>query len=827
MITLHNNGVFLAGGVPAAAGPVSPEEGRKRTMAWSILQAHNISGDPEHLQIRFDAMVSHDITYVGIIQQARASGMKEFPIPYALTNCHNSLCAVGGTINEDDHVFGLSAAKKYGGIYVPANQSVIHSYAREQMAKGGTMILGSDSHTRYGALGTMAVGEGGPELAKQLLKNTWDINYPKVVLVYLTGAPRRGVGPHDVAIALVKATFASGFINNCVLEFCGPGIAALPIDYRNGIDVMTTETTCLSSIWETDGVTEGFYRAHQRPEDYRELHPADGAYYDKYIEIDLSKVEPMIALPFHPSNAWTIHEFLENAADILAAVEADAQKRYPKAHVKLTDKIRDGGVWADQGVIAGCAGGLFDNITEAADILRGGSTGNGAFTLDIYPTSVPVSLELTKIGATADLLETGAVIKPSFCGPCFGAGDVPANNGLSLRHTTRNFPNREGSKPAEGQFAGVCLMDARSIAATAANGGRITAATDIDYTSVHHDYHFDKGVYDRRLYYGFGKADPSVELVMGPNITDWPKMQPLAENLLVELAAVLHDPVTTTDELIPSGETSSYRSNPLRLAEFTLSRREPAYVGRAKEIARLEAERRAGHLPAELRTVLNRVGDGEALATHTQFGSCIFANKPGDGSAREQAASCQKVLGGFAGGNGKRGSQVHGLRVQDQAARLAFLDGDQEEGVLLGREGEGENRHRPRVQGIDHLQAVRVYLDAPPFPRQEAQPVEPIAPGDLLKVREGASRLCAGGQGEIGGVRPDGADGAGEKFFAGGRNGQLGQKTVLVLGDGDLPTGVRGEGEAEKRLKGLLGGGIKLALKGLRLGVVRGLPGQV
>ena len=658
MITLHNNGVFLAGGVPAAAGPVSPEEGRKRTMAWSILQAHNISGDPEHLQIRFDAMVSHDITYVGIIQQARASGMKEFPIPYALTNCHNSLCAVGGTINEDDHVFGLSAAKKYGGIYVPANQSVIHSYAREQMAKGGTMILGSDSHTRYGALGTMAVGEGGPELAKQLLKNTWDINYPKVVLVYLTGAPRRGVGPHDVAIALVKATFASGFVNNCVLEFCGPGIAALPIDYRNGIDVMTTETTCLSSIWETDGVTDGFYRAHQRPEDYRELHPADGAYYDKYIEIDLSKVEPMIALPFHPSNAWTIHEFLENAADILAAVEADAQKRYPKAHVKLTDKIRDGGVWADQGVIAGCAGGLFDNITEAADILRGGSTGNGAFTLDIYPTSVPVSLELTKIGATADLLETGAVIKPSFCGPCFGAGDVPANNGLSLRHTTRNFPNREGSKPAEGQFAGVCLMDARSIAATAANGGRITAATDIDYTSVHHDYHFDKGVYDRRLYYGFGKADPSVELVMGPNITDWPKMQPLAENLLVELAAVLHDPVTTTDELIPSGETSSYRSNPLGLAEFTLSRRDPGYVGRTKEVDQLEKARvregadRELELEPRLKNIFKAInqieGNEQVTAKDTEIGSMIYAVKPGDGSAREQAASCQRVIGGLA-----------------------------------------------------------------------------------------------------------------------------------------------------------------------------------
>ena len=648
MIQLTDHGMYLVNGVPQETAATDREEARRRTMAWQILQAHNVSPDPMQLRIRFDAMVSHDITYVGIIQQARASGMKEFPIPYALTNCHNSLCAVGGTINEDDHVFGLSAAKKYGGIYVPANQSVIHSYAREQMAKGGTMILGSDSHTRYGALGTMAVGEGGPELAKQLLKNTWDINYPKVVLVYLTGAPRRGVGPHDVAIALVKATFASGFVNNCVLEFCGPGIAALPIDYRNGIDVMTTETTCLSSIWETDGVTEGFYRAHQRPEDYRELHPADGAYYDKYIEIDLSKVEPMIALPFHPSNAWTIHEFLENAADILAAVEADAQKRYPKAHVKLTDKIRDGGVWADQGVIAGCAGGLFDNITEAADILRGGSTGNGAFTLDIYPTSVPVSLELTKIGATADLLETGAVIKPSFCGPCFGAGDVPANNGLSLRHTTRNFPNREGSKPAEGQFAGVCLMDARSIAATAANGGRITAATDIDYTSVHHDYHFDKGVYDRRLYYGFGKADPSVELVMGPNITDWPKMYPLTENLLVELAAVIHDPVTTTDELIPSGETSSYRSNPLRLAEFTLSRRVPEYVGHAKDIAAQEAERREGKLPEHLKAVLSAVGNAAALAGTTQFGSAVFANKPGDGSAREQAASCQKVLGGFA-----------------------------------------------------------------------------------------------------------------------------------------------------------------------------------
>ena len=648
MITLHENGVFLVDGVPCAQAPVSPEEGRRQTMAWNILQSHNTSGDPSKLQIRFAAMVSHDITYVGIIQQARASGMKEFPIPYALTNCHNSLCAVGGTINEDDHVFGLSAAKKYGGIYVPANQSVIHSYAREQMAKGGAMILGSDSHTRYGALGTMAVGEGGPELAKQLLKNTWDVDYPKVVLVYLTGTPRRGVGPHDVAIALVKATFASGFVNNCVLEFVGPGIAGLPIDYRNGIDVMTTETTCLSSIWETDGETKSFYDIHQRPEDFKELHSGENAYYDKYIEIDLSKVEPMIALPFHPSNAWTIHEFLENAEEILSAVEADARKRYPKASPKLTDKIHDGGVWADQGVIAGCAGGTFDNIDEAASILKGGSCGNGAFTLDVYPTSVPVSLELTKNGDTAALLATGAVIKPSFCGPCFGAGDVPANNGLSLRHTTRNFPNREGSKPGEGQFAGVCLMDARSIAATALNGGKITAATDIDYEPVHHPYHFAKEVYDNRLYYGFGKADPSVELVMGPNITDWPKMQPLAENLLVELAAVLHDPVTTTDELIPSGETSSYRSNPLRLSEFALSRREPLYVPRAKAVAETEAARLAGNAPEKLKFLLDKVGDADALLGTTQFGSCVFANKPGDGSAREQAASCQRVLGGVA-----------------------------------------------------------------------------------------------------------------------------------------------------------------------------------
>ena len=494
----------------------------------------------------------------------------------------------------------------------------------------------------------MAVGEGGPELAKQLLKNTWDVPMPEVVLVYLTGKPRKGIGPHDVAIALVKATFESGFVKNRVLEFAGPGIASLPIDFRNGVDVMTTETTCLSSIWETDEITKGFYGAHGRAQDFCELHPGENAYYDRMITIDLDKVESMIALPFHPSNAWTIHEFQEHAAELLAKVEADAQKRFPKAHVKLTDKLHDGGVWADQGIIAGCSGGLFDNITEAADILRGGSTGSGAFSFSVYPTSVPVSMELMRVGATAELVEAGAIIKPSFCGPCFGAGDVPSNNGLSIRHTTRNFPNREGSKPGEGQFSGVCLMDARSIAATARNGGRITAATDVDYTPEPHPYHFDRTAYDHRVYYGFGKADPSVELVMGPNITDWPKMYALSENLLVELAAVIHDPVTTTDELIPSGETSSYRSNPLRLAEFTLSRRVPEYVPAAKRIASDEATRRAGTAPETLRAVLAKIGDAAKLEQNTQFGSCVFANKPGDGSAREQAASCQKVLGGFA-----------------------------------------------------------------------------------------------------------------------------------------------------------------------------------
>ena len=649
MVKLTDHGVFLENGKVTDRSSVSPAEARKNTIAYSILNDHNVGeANSSDLRIKFDALVSHDITYVGIIQTARASGMTEFPIPYAMTNCHNSLCAVGGTINEDDHVFGLSAAKKYGGIYVPANQSVIHSYAREELAGCGKMILGSDSHTRYGALGTMGVGEGGPELVKQLLKNTYDIKAPEVVLVYLTGTPKKGIGPHDVAIALVGATFKNGFVKNKVLEFVGPGVKNLSIDFRNGIDVMTTETTCLSSIWETDEVTEQHYIAHGRPEEYKRLAPRGVAYYDAMVEIDLSAMESMIALPFHPSNAYTIHEFLENADEILESVEEEAKKKFGKCNLDLRSKVNGKTVMADQGIIAGCAGGMFDSIDEAAAILRGESTGNGYFSLSVYPTSVPVSLELTKIGVTADLLSAGAVIKPSFCGPCFGAGDVPANNGLSLRHTTRNFPNREGSKPGEGQLSGVALMDARSIAATARNGGIITAATDVDYDYTPHEYHFDSSVYKKRVYYGYGKADPSVELILGPNITDWPAQYELSDNLLVKLAAVIRDPVTTTDELIPSGETSSYRSNPLRLSEFALSRRVPEYVGRSKAVAAVEAARRSGEKLDELMSVLSKVGKADELINNTQFGSCVFANKPGDGSAREQAASCQKVLGGFA-----------------------------------------------------------------------------------------------------------------------------------------------------------------------------------
>lgn len=648
MITLHQNGTYLVKGVPTSDCAVPTNEARQATIAYSLLQSHNRSGNPDKLRISFDAMVSHDITYVGIIQTARASGMKEFPIPYALTNCHNSLCAVGGTINEDDHVFGLSAAHKYGGIYVPANQSVIHSYAREELTGCGKMILGSDSHTRYGALGTMGVGEGGPELVKQLLRSTYDINYPEVVLVYLTGKPRRGVGPHDAAIALVKAVFGSDFVKNRVLEFTGPGLSNLPADFRNGIDVMTTETKCLSSIWQTDNTIKEYYAIHGRPDDYRELKPGNVAYYDRWIELDLSALEPMIALPFHPSNAYTIREFTENAADILAGVEKNAAELFNGHKLDLLSKIRSGKVYADQGIIAGCAGGMFDSIDEAAAILANGGTSNGSFSLSVYPTSVPVSLELTRTGVTSQLLEAGAVIKPSFCGPCFGAGDVPSNNGLSIRHTTRNFPNREGSKPGENQLAGVSLMDARSIAATALCGGAITPATDIDYEAPHHKYHFDRSPYEHRVYYGFGKAQPDTALILGPNITDWPEQYELGENLLVELAAVIHDPVTTTDELIPSGESSSYRSNPIRLSKLTLSRRVPEYVGRAEAAKQLEDERRSGKAPQKLTDILNRVGNADELINVTQTGSCIYANSPGDGSAREQAASCQKVLGGLA-----------------------------------------------------------------------------------------------------------------------------------------------------------------------------------
>ena len=648
MINLSKNGVFLVDGKIVTDYPGDPAEARKGTIAYSVLKAHNTSDSMDNLRIKFDALVSHDITYVGIIQTARASGLTEFPVPYALTNCHNSLCAVGGTINEDDHVFGLSAAKKYGGIYVPANQSVIHSYAREQLAACGNMILGSDSHTRYGALGTMGVGEGGPELVKQLLKNTYDVRLPEVVLVYLTGKPRRGIGPHDIAIALTKAVFADGFVKNRVLEFVGPGIKNLPVDFRNGIDVMTTETTCLSSIWETDEQVRDFYAIHGRPECYKKLSPAKVAYYDRLITIDLDKAEAMIALPFHPSNAYTIHEFNENAKEILAGVEKEASEKFGKVKFDLVSKVKDGMVYADQGIIAGCSGGLFDNICEAAAILDGKSTGNSYFNLSVYPTSVPVSIALTENGSTRKLLEAGAVIKPSFCGPCFGAGDVPANNGFSLRHTTRNFPNREGSKPGEGQLAGVALMDSRSIAATAANGGVVTAATDIEYDSKEMPYTFDQTVYKNRVYNGYGNPQRDEKLILGPNITDWPKMYPLAENLLVKLAAVIRDEVTTTDELIPSGETSSYRSNPLRLAEFALSRRVPQYVPASTAVSETEKQRINGEKPDELVKVLGALGDSDKLMSTTQFGSCVFANKPGDGSAREQAASCQKVLGGFA-----------------------------------------------------------------------------------------------------------------------------------------------------------------------------------
>lgn len=650
MIELIDKGVYLVDGtsvVTGSDGLPTPDEARENTITYQILRAHDVDGSKgKKMRIRFDAMMSHDITYVGIIQTARASGLEKFPIPYAMTNCHNSLCAVGGTINEDDHVFGLSAAKKYGGIYVPANQAVIHQYAREAMVKCGNMILGSDSHTRYGSLGNMGVGEGGGELVKQLLDNTWDINAPEVVLVWLEGSPRKGIGPHDVAISLVKAVFENGFVKNKVLEFAGPGVKNLPIDFRNGIDIMTTETTCLSSIWITDDEVRHHYEIHNRPEDYRELRPGKTAYYDAMIRIDLSAQESMIALPFHPSNAFTIHELQANPEEILRKVEEDARERFgDKIDVNLADKIKDGKVMADQGIIAGCSGGTYDNLSQAAAILKDKSVGNDYFTISAYPQSVPVYMAATRNGIAEELLEAGVVIKPAFCGPCFGAGDVPSNNGLSIRHTTRNFPNREGSKPGQGQISLVALMDARSIAATAANGGVITAATDVEFEDTHSPYDFDGKIYERRVYNGFRRENLSEELRYGPNIKDWPRMYPMSENMLLELAAVIHDPVTTTDELIPSGETSSYRSNPLKLSEFALSRRVPEYVGLSKRIQKEDLERRAGDTPGNIVSVLDKVG---AKAADTSFGSCVFANRPGDGSAREQAASCQKVLGGDA-----------------------------------------------------------------------------------------------------------------------------------------------------------------------------------
>ena len=651
MIKLFNNGIFLKNGKPADIYPdLDITEGRKRTIAYGILKNHNLSKDEVSLQLKFDSLISHDITYVGIIQTAKGSGLTHFPVPYVMTNCHNSLCAVGGTINEDDHVFGLSAAKKYGGIYVPANVAVIHQYAREMMSGCGRMILGSDSHTRYGAMGTMGIGEGGPEIVKQLLWNTYDVRRPDVVLVYLTGKPNHGVGPHDVAIALCGAVYDNGFVKNKVLEFVGPGIKNLPMDFRIGIDVMTTETACLSSIWATDSTVEEYFEAHGRAEDYKALQPQDGAYYDSLIEIDLGTVEPMAALPFHPSKAYSIKELQENAGDILRQVEIDAEKSLSGGtKLCLTDKLVNGKIVVDQGIIAGCSGGMYDNIAEAAAILEGYSVGDGYFSLSVYPPSIPVNLELIKSGIQQSLMESGALFKSCFCGPCFGAGDVPSNNALSIRHTTRNFPNREGSKPSDGQISSVMLMDARSIAATARNKGMLTSAADLDYKEpAPHGYSFDKSAYEKRVYFGYEKADETQDLKMGPNIAEWPKIPALAENALIKLACVIHDPVTTTDELIPSGETSSYRSNPIKLASFTLSRRDPGYVGRAKETASLEKAREEGSIPEELQSAMKKLNLPVETLKNTSVSSAIFATKPGDGSAREQAASCQRVLGGGA-----------------------------------------------------------------------------------------------------------------------------------------------------------------------------------
>ena len=637
---------------------VTPEAAKKATIAYGILQAHNQSGDPNALQIRFDALASHDITYVGIIQTARASGMEKFPMPYVLTCCHNSLCAVGGTINEDDHMFGLTAAQKYGGIYVPPHVAVIHQYMREMHAGCGKMILGSDSHTRYGALGTMAVGEGGGELDKQILGDTWDSPYPEVVAIYLTGRPQPWVGPHDIALAICRAVYANGYVKNKVMEFVGPGVASMDTDYRNGVDVMTTETTCLSSIWQTDGDTKAWLTEHGRGSDYRELKPGEVAYYDGCVEIDLSQIKPMIALPFHPSNAYTIDELKENLTDILRETEKAAEKvSQGRAPYTLLDKVKDGQLQVQQGVIGGCAGGTFTSIAQAANVLRGKSIGAGEFTLNVYPSSIPVYMELMKNGALADLMAAGSVVKTAFCGPCFGAGDTPNHNGLSIRHTTRNFPNREGSKPGQGQMSAVALMDARSIAASAARGGLLTSAEEFAGAfAAPPAYHFDPAPYQARVYQGFGKAQEDAPLFYGPNIKDWPQRPALEENILLKVCSKILDEVTTTDELIPSGETSSYRSNPLGLAEFTLSRRDPEYVGRAKEVDALEAAREKGEdvlkLAPELEGVFAAIrtipGQEQVDPQAVEIGSVLYANKPGDGSAREQAASCQRVLGGLA-----------------------------------------------------------------------------------------------------------------------------------------------------------------------------------
>ena len=661
MIKLYDSGVYLVNGTELVTDSaqvkqktgrdVSCEEAAKGTMAYNILKAHNKSDDMKAMQLKFDSMTSHDITYVGIIQTARASGMTEFPVPYVLTNCHNSLCAVGGTINEDDHKFALSAAHKYGGIYVPTNMANIHSYNREAMACCGRMILGSDSHTRYGALGTMAVGEGGGELAKQLVGRTYDFAYPGVIAIYLTGEPKPGVGPHDVALSIVGAVYKNGYVKNKVMEFVGPAIAKLPIEYRNAIDVMTTETTCWSSIWVTDDETKAYYARHGRPDGYSKLAPADVAYYDGCVYIDLSTVECTIAMPMHPSNTYTIHELLENAADILHETQENANKQIKGAQIDLMSKLRGKDIWVEQGEIAGCSGGTFDGICAAADILRGRSCGNGAFTLSIYPGSMPTYAALVKNGRMSELVEAGAIIRECFCGPCFGAGDCPANGELSIRHTTRNFPNREGSKPGEGQLSAVALMDSRSIAATAANGGKLTAASDLDVEYTNPEYIFDTSIYEKRVYNGWGKPEPEAELKFGPNIKDWPQMPELSDDLLVKVCSYITDPVTTTDELIPSGETSSYRSNPERLSEFALSRRDPQYVGRSKQMRQAERDREAGKgLTDEIKAVyeaLKKAGvacDPEG----TVVGSTIFANMPGDGSAREQAASCQRVMGACA-----------------------------------------------------------------------------------------------------------------------------------------------------------------------------------